>query len=700
MTKAVNKQGFITNVELADKPISELLYSHFIELGYGIQVEPMWNEMLFNRSFEPFKPYKGINIEWYDLWHDRRNHSKGYETDWSKFDWYHSGYEHNSWYAAPGEQGPIQIHEHATFMIGQSPVLDIEIISKPGGSGHGEQSIQIVNRELIKWGGLAQEGKFLRKGESYRFSGQLRSDDADNAEIRLYRTGDWEEPIVARRIEGVHSQYATYTVDFVDITYEGWATFVLWIPPQSTFEADDFSLKPLNTVHGWRPEIVEALKRVGPKVIRFPGGCFASFYDWRDGVGTYSQRRPQPSYFWGGQNYNDVGTAEMAMLGKAVKSELMFCVNVYHPLKEKYDHYFDEQRNVLMGYEFPQFTDIEEGARQAADWVAYCNLPAGSHRMADLRAAHGYEEPFDVRFWELDNEVHRWFGWEDYAHAAVVYARAMKAVDPSIQIGLVTYGGDETISFHSKLRQMLDIAGPSIDFLADRHNAEDGLDEMLSIMREYNESTGSDLKYCNTEKLFYEGEPDDQNRFDYEGEITKSFMFGKWIYALQAATEFLSFQRRGGDVLFVNFNNLANTHSQCVIDTPKEGAYLTAAGRVMELLSKSPAAWTLQLEGKETRMTDEFQLQAAWDLERKRLVLNVLNRTNEDVTAVFDYSSIGKRFNQAHSVLLSAPGPLAMNKLDHPNAIQQEEWMEDGLIGEETFEIHVPKYGFAQIVLE
>ena len=46
-----------------------------------------------------------------------------------------------------------------------------------------------------------------------------------------------------------------------------------------------------------------------------------------------------------------------------------------------------------------------EGAKSAAEWVAYCNLPEGTHPMADLRAKHGYTEPFGVKYWELDNEL-------------------------------------------------------------------------------------------------------------------------------------------------------------------------------------------------------------------------------------------------------------------------------------------------------
>ena len=82
----------LTDIECFSQPISPLLYGNFIELGYGLQVESMWSEMFFNRSFEPFSPYKAINKAWFDLYNDERDPAKGYERDWSGFDWYHSGY--------------------------------------------------------------------------------------------------------------------------------------------------------------------------------------------------------------------------------------------------------------------------------------------------------------------------------------------------------------------------------------------------------------------------------------------------------------------------------------------------------------------------------------------------------------------------------------------------------------------------------
>ena len=105
-----------TNKKWSDR-ISKKLSSNFIELGYGLQVEGMSAEMFFNRSFEPFFPYRHINKVWFDLLEDENDPSSRYETDWSVFDWYHSSYEHNPWFAFPGSCTVMPITDDVDFIV-------------------------------------------------------------------------------------------------------------------------------------------------------------------------------------------------------------------------------------------------------------------------------------------------------------------------------------------------------------------------------------------------------------------------------------------------------------------------------------------------------------------------------------------------------------------------------------------------------
>ena len=355
----------VTNEIMVEKPLSPLLYSNFIELGYGIQVEPMWGEMLWNRSFEAFVPYKGINIIWYDLFNDPKDHSKGYKRDWTSEDWYHSGYEHNAWFAAPGKAGRLPIDGESTFFINETPG-STAVLSQEQGGVHGTQYLVAANRGEVPTA-LGQEGKFLNARSSYIFRGHFRSDPVPaDLELRIYKEGDWQDPLVTVpfRVES-SDNFQLIELLFHNPSYCGRATFSIWIPGGARVSMDALSLMPKNAIGGWRPEAVAAADYVKPGVVRFPGGCFASFYNWRDGIGPHDSRKPQPSYFWGGLNYNDVGVAELAQYCKAIGSEMMYCVNVYHPFKEEWDHRWDDGTGFKMGFEFPHFTDIEKGAREA-----------------------------------------------------------------------------------------------------------------------------------------------------------------------------------------------------------------------------------------------------------------------------------------------------------------------------------------------
>lgn len=379
-----------------------------------------------------------------------------------------------------------------------------------------------------------------------------------DAEIRLYRRGEWEKPIAVAPLSRIGASWTERSAELRNASFEGLGTFSLWIPPGASIVADDFSLQPASAFHGWREDVARTIAELRPGVFRFPGGCFASFYDWRDGVGPRSKRKPDASYFWGGMNDNDLGTDEFAAMCERAGAQMMFAVNLYHPAKK--DYLLTKPNTPPEGsthsFDMSRFTDLAAGARSAAEWVAYCNLAAGRHAMADLRAANGRAKPWGVKYWELDNETYRWFTPEEYGKAPVMYARAMKAVDPSIKIGLVSYG-----RFRQPLAALLDAAGRDIDFLADRTDAEEGVDSVLEIMRAYNRRSGRRLFYANTEWLPRETVEKQRADNSVVG-ITRAELWdrmSRWRTGMVVVANMLSWQRRGGDVAWVNFNNGDNT---------------------------------------------------------------------------------------------------------------------------------------------
>jgi alpha-N-arabinofuranosidase len=181
--------------------------------------------------------------------------------------------------------------------------------------------------------------------------------------------------------------------------------------------------------NGIRKELVDALRKVKPGMIRWPGGCFADTYDWRDGTGP-RDKRPKRTNFWleaqewpkevshdGPQGYdpNQFGTVDFARLCRLTGGKPYFAANL----------------RSLPAQEFGR-------------WVEYCNSPAGTTTLAVLRAADGETNPLGVRFWGVGNES--WgcggnFDPEDYASEFDRYT----AWVPSYGVGtaLVASGGNE-----------------------------------------------------------------------------------------------------------------------------------------------------------------------------------------------------------------------------------------------------------------
>ncbi len=166
------------------------------------------------------------------------------------------------------------------------------------------------------------------------------------------------------------------------LNYRGRMTFAISIGPGQTAAFDGFSLMPVDGYSGWRPQAVEVLKQIKVPIIRYPGGCFASFYDWTDGVGPRIDRKPKVPEYWGGLEENQAGTAEFIQLCRMTGSRPFLCVNM-----------------------------LTGNAIHAAEWVQYCNGNR-STLMGAVRESHGFSEPFNVRYWELDNETYRRYGWE------------------------------------------------------------------------------------------------------------------------------------------------------------------------------------------------------------------------------------------------------------------------------------------------
>lgn len=153
---------------------------------------------------------------------------------------------------------------------------------------------------------------------------------------------------------------------------------------------------------GLRSALIEKMRAIKAPVVRWPGGCFADSYDWRDGIGP-KDKRPRRTNFWTDafteaqrkrnipQVYepNEFGTDDFVRFCKLSGAEPYIAANVRSLTPLEFDH-----------------------------WVEYCNSPRGSTTLAETREAAGSPDPYNVRYWGVGNES--WgcggnFDPEDYA---------------------------------------------------------------------------------------------------------------------------------------------------------------------------------------------------------------------------------------------------------------------------------------------
>jgi len=137
---------------------------------------------------------------------------------------------------------------------------------------------------------------------------------------------------------------------------------------------------PIPNVRGIRKDVVAALKKIKIPNLRWPGGCFADEYHWKDGIGPRSQRPKMINTHWGGVTEdNSFGTHEF----------LDLCDQLSEP-DSRCEPYICG--NVGSGT-----------VQELSQWIEYCNFD-GISPMAELRKKNGREDPWKVRFWGIGNE--------------------------------------------------------------------------------------------------------------------------------------------------------------------------------------------------------------------------------------------------------------------------------------------------------
>ena len=198
---------------------------------------------------------------------------------------------------------------------------------------------------------------------------------------------------------------------------------------------------PTADEHGFRADVVELVRELGVSTIRYPGGNFVSGYRWEDGVGPREQRPQRLDLAWHSTETNEVGLDEFAIWLEKVDSEMMYAVNL-------------GTRGVL----------------DALDVLEYANVRSGT-ALSDQRIANGRTEPHSIQLWCLGNEMDG--PWqlghstaEEYARLAAQTARAMRQLDPHLQLVVCGSSGGSMPTFGEWERVVLDATYDEVDYIS------------------------------------------------------------------------------------------------------------------------------------------------------------------------------------------------------------------------------------------
>ncbi|MDH7598034.1 MAG: alpha-L-arabinofuranosidase C-terminal domain-containing protein [Sedimentisphaerales bacterium] len=398
---------------------------------------------------------------------------------------------------------------------------------------------------------------------------------------------------------------------------------------------------------GYRPDLLMAVADLRPPIIRWPGGCFASLYLWKDGIGPQHKRHKYPAYMWDDQDNNAYGTDEFLRMCEKIGAQPLLVINT---------GLLDSACGAMAQFKLDSPSDY---LAYALDWMEYCNGDAKTTKWGAVRAANGHPEPYRVRYWEIDNET--WAaGSAAYIAAVKRFAPAMraKAAELGVPILLAACGGNRFDMQWN--RALIDACADLIDFVS-IHNYEDpdnfdsgvrAYEDLFARLGEYiARSANPDLKIYVSE---WNAQSTDWRTGLYAGGLLNAFeRQGKYL-------------RIGGPALFLRHTS-ASGWDNAFINFDHTGWFPAPNYVVMKLWRDHYAPYRIALEGDLGRLN----VVATKTEDGRRITLKLVNPTTQavELTARLASGTVSKTRME-----VVAPGDLyARNTLARPNAVRTVE---------------------------
>jgi alpha-N-arabinofuranosidase len=234
--------------------------------------------------------------------------------------------------------------------------------------------------------------------------------------------------LAEQKVSGITGEWKEFPITF-NIPTTAEATLKIVFNGDHQVMIDQVSLMPKSSADngGFRPDMYEAFAGLQPTTMRWPGGCYAETYKWKHGIGPQKDRKKGLQPWWEEFDPNALGTDEYIALSRKLNSEPLIVI----------------QTGMHQGQGARTPEQWEPFIVEALEWIEYCNGPVTSKWGAE-RAKNGHPAPYNVKLWEIDNELwrSRVTDPQTYSQAVNLFSKRMKEKDPSITV--IAHGGNGT----------------------------------------------------------------------------------------------------------------------------------------------------------------------------------------------------------------------------------------------------------------
>ncbi|MBF9252837.1 alpha-N-arabinofuranosidase [Pontibacter sp. 172403-2] len=443
---------------------------------------------------------------------------------------------------------------------------------------------------------------------------------------------------------------------------------------------------------GVRNDVVAALKKLKIPNLRWPGGCFADTYHWKDGIGPKDQRPTIVNTWWGGVTENNsFGTHDFLNMCELLGAEPYLAGNVGSGT-----------------------------VQELADWVQYVNF-GGVSPMSKLRRENGREEPWNVKFWGIGNEAWGCGGNMTAEYYANVYRKYATFVSDWNNTGNLfrIASGANSADYHWTEVLMKNIPQNLIEGVALHHYS------VIDWQKKGPSTTFTEQQYFTTMQraLFMEEliqkHTAIMDKYDPKKKIALVVdEWGGW-YEVEPGTNpgFLYQQNTMRDAMIAGATlNIFNNHSdrvrmanlaqainvlQAVILTDEEKMILTPTYHVMEMYNvHQDAAWLPLTIKSEAYVMGSEKLPAVSGSASKDKnglthisLVNIDAKKEQDITISID----GAKYKNVTGRLLTSDKLQDYNSFDNPDAIKPETFKGAKLKGD-NLTVKLPP--FSVVVLE